>query len=63
MGYYFFQALAAGLMVRGVTGTTYVWPAPKFPTAASAALRAWKTSAPHEQRQVLNTADSNDCEN
>lgn len=42
-------------MVRGVTGTTYVWPVLKFPTVASAASRAWKTSAPHEPRQVLHT--------
>ena len=47
-----FQVRAAGLMVRGVTGTTSVWPALKSPTAASAASRAWRTSAPHEPRQV-----------
>lgn len=50
-----FQAPAAGSMARGASGTLSAWPVLKFPTAALAASRAWKTSAPHEQRQVLQT--------
>lgn len=46
------QVLAAGLMASGASGTIYVWLVPKFPTVASAALRAWRTSAAREQRQV-----------
>lgn len=45
------QGAGSVQMDKEVSGTTCAWPAVKFTTTASAALRTLKTSAPPEPRQ------------
>lgn len=47
------QGRAAGLMDSAVTGTSSGWPAERSRTAASAALKTWRTSAPRGPRQEI----------
>lgn len=44
------QERGVGSMASAVSGTSSVWPAVKYRTAASAASRTWRTSARLEQR-------------